>query len=514
MGARRSRRAGRTAISTLDVAVILIPACAALACFAGMLLELLPETVQQLRLPTWGAACSFVAAVMALAAFHAARSSATAADAVYEKTLYRLVSLPGPDGPTIDLGLRYETMSGILLVAVTLSVLLILVGAPASERRPKGDAAVSLCLATAVMTILSPNFFQMFLFFELAGVAVFLLQVAQGTTPRCATAARRLFLVQRGCDIFLILALLWMWNSFHTWDVAAITGRAGQPGPALAAFISQSKDVATHSQRLAVVSVICVCVVAAAVGRALLFPACSRLDDAVHFNPRVSAVIVSTCLMPLGLFLAVRCGTLFVVSGYARTLMCGIGTLTVAVTGIAAAARTDLKQVIGYASIGLFGWMILGLGTGDPTGALAALLLLLVLILAGSALFLATDVVDADGDRGARLIASAAFVVGSFAMASGIWGQSAILSSVWRTAAPETAQGAAAPAESTTPVLTGDFPVLYGVVLFVGVASLAVVAFALSRAFFLWVRPKEPPRDRDYTLSETASPRGEIFSPQ
>ena len=99
-------RTGRTAISTLDVAVILIPACAALACFAGTLLELLPATVQRWRLPTWGAACSFVAAVMALAAFHAARSNATAVDAVYEKTLYRLVSLPGPDGPTIDLGLR------------------------------------------------------------------------------------------------------------------------------------------------------------------------------------------------------------------------------------------------------------------------------------------------------------------------------------------------------------------------------------------------------------------------
>ena len=332
---------------------------------------------------------------------------------MFETNLFRWIAIPGRPSLTVDMGLEINPLTALLLGNVLLVIVVVLVQLRRGRQRSPMPlpGVVLLSLFAAAMLLLATNILELLLFWQMTALCGFLLSSggtgfglsAAKETPGfrtsssrpghrgtiksdCpldgpSTAARRTLLLQLGTDLLWIPGLYLLWTTFGTLEIGEILGRGPLPSAKLAALLDPSQPADLLAGNRSVLSVICLCLLAAAVGRCGLFPLFRRRDDLTGGSAAVQTLIQSAVVMPAGLHLIVRWHRLFTVAPVAQTLMLSLGGVTAVLAALIAVTTNGSRSRLAFVNTSLFGLMFVALGWGTRAGLLGAVGLLFAVTL-------------------------------------------------------------------------------------------------------------------------------------
>jgi NADH-quinone oxidoreductase subunit L len=335
-------------------------------------------------------------------------------------------------GPTldIDLTLRIDGLSAIMLVVVTSVSLLVQVY---SQGYMHGDGGYSryfayMSLFTAAMLglIMFDSILIVFVFWELVGLGSYLLIGFWFHKPSAADAAKKAFLVTRLGDIGFMLAILLIWTEADTFNIPVIQELA------LRGELSDT-----------VITLFALGVFAGAVGKSAQFPLHVWLPDAMEGPTPVSALIHAATMVAAGVYLVARMFPVFQASDPAITTVAYVGGFTAIFAASIGIVATDIKRVLAYSTISQLGYMMLALGVGGYVAAIFHLFthafFKALLFLGSGSVSHATGTFDMRRMGGLRRympITYGTFLIGSLSLAgvvpfAGFWSKDEILGSAW-----------------------------------------------------------------------------------
>lgn len=336
----------------------------------------------------------------------------------------------GGDGLTIDIGLRIDGLSAVMLVVVTSVSLLVQVY---SQGYMAGDTGYSryyawMSLFTAAMLglVMVDSILFVYMFWELVGLGSYLLIGFWFHKKSAADAAKKAFLTTRLGDVGFLLAILLIWTKTGTFTIPVIQDIA------LAGEVSDT-----------VITLFALGILAGAVGKSAQFPLHAWLPDAMEGPTPVSALIHAATMVAAGVYLVARMFPVFQASDEAMTTVAYVGGFTAIFAATMGIVMTDLKRVLAYSTISQLGYMFLALGTGGYVAAIFHLFthayFKALLFLGSGSVNHATGTFDMRRMGGLRRympVTYVTFLVGSLSLAglvplAGFWSKDEILVTAW-----------------------------------------------------------------------------------
>ena len=219
---------------------------------------------------------------------------------------------------------------------------------------------ISLFTFSMLLLVLSPNFFQTYIGWELVGVCSYLLIGHYYKRPAAAAAAKKAFIVTRLGDFPFLVGIGYIFLRFHGhlapgvadldfYGLAPLYG-AGLVGSLGLFFMSMM-------------------VFSGAVGKSAQFPLHVWLPDAMEGPTPISALIHAATMVAAGVYLVARTYNLFAASHGALAVVATLGALTSLMAAIWAVAQNDIKRIVAYSTISHLGLMMFGLGVGAYSAA-------------------------------------------------------------------------------------------------------------------------------------------------
>lgn len=329
----------------------------------------------------------------------------------------------------LEWGVAADPLASMMLVVVGAVSLLIQVYSLGFMRGDDGFVRFFgvVALSTFALTglVLSTNFFELFLFWELVGLCSYLLIGHWWRRPEAAAAAKKAFLVMRLGDIGLLVGIMYIYFRFHEFNFEALApqytaGKVGAMGLTIMALL----------------------VFAGALGKSAQFPLHAWLPDAMEAPLPGSAFLYGATMVGAGVYLVARAYALFHASPRALLVIAFIGAATALLATLWALAEDDIRRVVAYSTINHLGLMMLALGVGAYSAALFHLFThawfkaLLFLAAANLVYALRTHRIGEMGGLWQRMPVTAwAMLIGAGAAAgipplSGFWSQTTIVSQV------------------------------------------------------------------------------------
>ncbi|WP_027000712.1 NADH-quinone oxidoreductase subunit L [Eisenibacter elegans] len=190
-----------------------------------------------------------------------------------------------------------------------------------------------------------------YIFWELVGLASYLLIGFWYEKPAAAAAAKKAFVVNRVGDFGLMIGILLLYTHTGelTWTANFEALHDGSLSAGLTTFIG-------------------LCLFAGAMGKSAQFPLHIWLPDAMEGPTPVSALIHAATMVAAGVYLGARIFGLL--SPDALLVITVLGLMTAFVGGFSALAQTDIKKVLAYSTLSQLGYMMMALGMGVPQLAL------------------------------------------------------------------------------------------------------------------------------------------------
>ncbi|MCC7363637.1 MAG: NADH-quinone oxidoreductase subunit L [Dehalococcoidia bacterium] len=263
----------------------------------------------------------------------------------------------GPEDLVVNIGLRIDGLSAVMLVVVTTVSFLVQVYSTGymSGDHGYGRYFAHMCLFTTSMLglVLADNLFMMFMFWELVGLSSYLLIGFWFHKPSAAAAAKKAFIVTRIGDLGLLAAMLLIWS------------RTGELG---VAEIQEIAIAGTVPQW--VITWFALGIFAGAAGKSAQFPLHTWLPDAMEGPTPVSALIHAATMVAAGVYLVARFFPVFEHTEDASTVVAYIGGLTALMAASIALVQTDFKRVLAYSTVSQLGYMIMALGLGGYVAAI------------------------------------------------------------------------------------------------------------------------------------------------
>ena len=332
----------------------------------------------------------------------------------------------------VAIGVRLDGLSAIMAFVVTSVSLLVQVYSVGYMHGDGGYARyfASMSLFTAAMLglVLASNLLQLFVHWELVGLASYLLIGFWFDRPAAAAAAKKAFVVTRFGDFAFLLAVLLIWSKTGELDIAGINelAAAGAIGSAVLTGFTLG-------------------LFAGAVGKSAQFPLHIWLPDAMEGPTPVSALIHAATMVVAGVYLIARFFPSFEAApAQVLDLVAYTGGFTALLAATLGLVQTDIKRVLAYSTISQIGYMVMALGV---LGYVAAIFHLFTHAFFKALLFLgagsvnhATHTFDMrrmGGLRSHMPITYATFVIGSLSLAgvfplAGFWSKDEILLDAWK----------------------------------------------------------------------------------
>src|SRR5438128_4573152 len=201
------------------------------------------------------------------------------------------VWLPSIPGAEIRIAILIDNLSSLMLVLVSFLCLLIFIYSLAYMHEEEGKARyyaeVSLFATGMLGTVSADNFLQLLIFWEIMGLCSYLLIGFWYHKPEAAAAAKKAFLVTRVGDVLFLVAVLIIWNEFHSLRFDVIAPQVGLLNPQLLTLIP-------------------LLLFGGAVGKSAQFPLHAWLPDAMEGPTTVSALIHAATMVKAGVYLTAR----------------------------------------------------------------------------------------------------------------------------------------------------------------------------------------------------------------
>jgi NADH-quinone oxidoreductase subunit L len=267
-------------------------------------------------------------------------------------------------------------------------------------------ACLSLFTFSMLGIVLSNNFIQIFIFWELVGVSSYLLIGFWFEKHSAAEAGKKAFLTNRIGDFGMMLGVLLLWTHTGTFNFAELPAKMAAIPPGTLALIGGL-------------------IFCGAVGKSAQFPLHVWLPDAMEGPTPVSALIHAATMVAAGVYML--CRVAFVIPE-ALTLIAWIGGITALMAALIAIAQNDIKRILAYSTLSQLGYMVMAVGLGGTTPAMFhltthAFFKALLFLGAGSVIYAMhheQDIWKMGGLWKKTPITFATFMIGTLALA-GVW---------------------------------------------------------------------------------------------
>ncbi len=352
-----------------------------------------------------GAPAAFVCIAASLASFGAALALALgrAPGAAAER---HVVPWLQAGGRTIaEAGVHVDGISSAMLVVVTLVALCVQVFSIAymhgETKRAFGRyfAYHALFLFSMNLLVVAPNLLQLFVGWELVGLASYLLIGFYFAKPSAARAAVKAFWMTKLADMGFLVALLVLYVATGSFEWTAVPTTA----------------VATTVTLLLFLGVM---------GKSAQFPLHVWLPDAMEGPTPVSALLHAATMVAAGVFLVVRAHPLFALAPATGDVMLWVGAITAVFAAFLALVQTDIKKVLAYSTCSQLGYMVAALGAGSAFAGFFhlgthAFFKALLFLAAGSVIHAvhSNELADMGGLRRKIPLTAATFGIGALSLA-------------------------------------------------------------------------------------------------
>ena len=369
----------------------------------------------------------------------------TLASFVVSVLIFRQIA-PGPQGietytfhwlsvgpRSIDVGYQVTHLNALMLVVVTLVSTLVLLFSHGymhkDERFPVFYQYLNLFIFSMLGLVISPNFLQLYVFWEMVGLCSYLLVGFWYFKPEAALAAKKSFIVTRIGDVGLFTGIILLFLSAGSFDYNTIF-QAAQAHQLGLSWISNNSLITLSA----------ILIFVGAIGKSAQFPLHVWLPDAMEGPTPVSALIHAATMVAAGVYLVARAYPLFALSHAALTTVAWIGGITALLASLMALTQRDIKRVIAYSTVSQLGYMMMALGVGGYVFGIFHLMthafFKALLFLAAGSVIHAVDTQDLFemGGLSKKLpVTTWTFVAGALALAgivpfAGFWSKDDILS--------------------------------------------------------------------------------------
>ncbi len=246
-------------------------------------------------------------------------------------------------GKSIEMGIWLDHKSGMMLGLVTGITFLVHVFSLSyiahDAMRHRYWGYLSLFAAAMCGLVLADNLLMMFVFWELVGLASYLLIGFWFQEKLPAMASQKAFIVNRIADAGFIMALMMIWSKYGAFHWGGLFA----DGDTTDVWIG-------------------ICLLVGALGKSAQFPFQLWLPDAMAGPTPVSSLIHAATMVVAGVYLLLRIAPSMDAS--ILTLMACIGAGTALMAAVSALTQTDIKRVLAYSTVSQLGLMVMGIGVG------------------------------------------------------------------------------------------------------------------------------------------------------
>jgi len=269
----------------------------------------------------------------------------------------------------LRLGFVLDPLAAAMLLMISLVGLCIFVfsiGYMADDKNfTRFFAYLSFFSGAMLGVVIANSLLLLFIFWELVGLASYLLIGFWIERPDAAAAAKKAFITTRIGDMGFFLGMLWLYNRSGT--LLFYDGGRG---------CLESAGLAMLGASATFIALLIFC---GAVGKSGQFPLHVWLPDAMEGPTPVSALIHAATMVAAGVFLVARVYPLFslgAINGVTSslTVVVWIGVTTALMAALIAIAQPDIKRILAYSTVSQLGLMMVSLGVGGVAAGIMHLL--------------------------------------------------------------------------------------------------------------------------------------------
>jgi NADH-quinone oxidoreductase subunit L len=270
---------------------------------------------------------------------------------------------------TLRLGFVLDPLAAAMLVMVALVGLCIFVfsvGYMAEDKNfTRFFAYLSFFSGAMFGLVIANSLLLLFIFWELVGLASYLLIGFWIERPSAAEAAKKAFITTRIGDMGFFLGMLWLYGRSGT--LLFYDGGNG---------CLESTGLAMVGASATFIALLIFC---GAAGKSGQFPLHVWLPDAMEGPTPVSALIHAATMVAAGVFLVARVYPLFSLGATngvtsSLTVVVWIGVTTALMAALIAIAQADIKRILAYSTMSQLGLMMVSLGVGGVAAGIMHLL--------------------------------------------------------------------------------------------------------------------------------------------
>jgi NADH-quinone oxidoreductase subunit L len=260
------------------------------------------------------------------------------------------------DGLSIDFGVLVNPLAIMMLLIVTgvgSAIFIYSRGYMLEDpSMPRFFAFLSLFAFSMIGIVLSNNFIQLFIFWELVGLSSYLLIAFWYEKPSAADAGVKAFMVNRLADFGFLCGILLLWS-------------VSDFGHGRSFLFTELAQVVPHLNA-GLLTPIALLIFCGVVGKSAQVPLHVWLVDAMEGPTPVSALIHAATMVAAGIYLLARTFFIFAPSTDALNVIAYIGGLTAFMAATLAIAENDIKRILAYSTLSQLGYMVMALGLGGP----------------------------------------------------------------------------------------------------------------------------------------------------
>lgn len=206
-----------------------------------------------------------------------------------------------------------------------------------------------------LLLVMSNNFLQLFVGWELVGLMSYLLIGFWFTRESAIQASLKAFIINRIGDFGFLIGIAAVLYYFNSLDYLFVFERAETLAKSPDSFSILGSGVSA-------ITFICLCLFMGAVGKSAQMPLHVWLPDSMEGPTPISALIHAATMVTAGVFMVARLSPLFEYSDTALTVVLVIGTLTAFLTGWLGLVESDIKRIIAYSTLSQLGYMMAAMG--------------------------------------------------------------------------------------------------------------------------------------------------------
>jgi NADH-quinone oxidoreductase subunit L len=256
----------------------------------------------------------------------------------------------------IEFGMHFDALCVLMLLVVTgVGSVIHIYSIGYMEGDPSYSrffACLSLFIFSMLGIVLSNNFFQMFIFWELVGVSSYLLVGFWYSRPAAADAAKKAFLTNRIGDFGFLTGIILVWSVVGSLNFVGIKDQ-----------MLKNPEIFDTAWTTAGLLIFC-----GAVGKSAQFPLHVWLPDAMEGPTPVSALIHAATMVAAGVYML--CRTFFLFDNVALHVIAWIGGITALMAALIAIQQDDIKRILAYSTLSQLGYMVMAVGLGEPPAAM------------------------------------------------------------------------------------------------------------------------------------------------